>query len=58
MVANIVLTALDPITEEVTIPIQAMTYDEFYSDMGKSLSVEFDSVNIPPDPAECESKCA
>lgn len=56
MVANIELTSLDPITENITIPIQVLTYDEFYRDMGRSLSADFDTVDIPPDPAECEEE--
>ena len=52
-VAVVLLTKTEPIAEEVTVPIQALTFREFFVDMGRTLSDEFEGVEIP-DPAECK----
>ena len=52
-VARVFLSKTEPLTENVTVPLMAYTYEEFYG-MGMTLPSEFDSVSIP-DAAECES---
>lgn len=53
-VARVILSRLDPSTEDVTLSLMAVRFDEFFVDMGRNLSSEFDQVSIP-DPAECKS---
>ena len=52
--ATILLTKLGATTENLTVPIMALSFDEFYNDMGRKLSDKFDDVAIP-DPAECKT---
>ena len=50
--AVVLLTQLEAITENLTVPIMAITFQEFFGS-GRTLPTDFDLVNLP-DPAECK----
>jgi len=51
--STILLTSLGPITKDFTVPLMILSFEEFFTQMGRNLSDQFDSVVIP-DPAECK----
>lgn len=50
--ARVVITQSEPITENFTIPIMAVSFQDFYG-AGRTLTEHFGDVGIP-DPAECK----
>ena len=49
--AVVLVTQAEPITENLTVPIVAITYEEFFGS-GRTLPSDFDDVELP-NPAEC-----
>ena len=50
--AVLVMTQAEPIKESITVPIMAITFEEFFGS-GRTLPTDFDLVDLP-DPAECK----
>ena len=54
--AVVLVTQAEPITENLTVPIVAITYEEFFGS-GRTLPSDFDDVELP-NPAECKCDIA
>ena len=49
---RVLVTQSEPLTENLTIPIMAVSFGDFFGS-GRTLTEHFDDVDLP-DPAECE----
>lgn len=50
--ARVLLTQSGPMTENITVPVQAVSFQQFFG-AGRTLSTQFDDLKLP-NPAECK----